>query len=93
MHGVSYEKDFVHFHIFSVALLDLSYFQKKISMRENREKERRLEARDFPVREVNLGVADLRASKVPWPPRISTQPPSIFFWREAPEKSAGREEA
>jgi hypothetical protein len=47
----------------------------------NKENKNRLEAKDFPREEVNLGEENLNVDKDPCPPKISIHPPSIFFWR------------
>lgn len=45
----------------------------------NNENIRRFEARDFPEAEVSEGEIFSKVDKDPWPPMVSTHPPSIFF--------------
>jgi len=59
----------------------------------NKENKNRLEAKDFPREEVNLGEENLNVDKDPCPPKISIHPPSIFFWRWDPENKGIREVA
>jgi hypothetical protein len=69
----------------SVWRSNLSYLYRIIKIDASRTKMARFNGRDLDKVEDNfLDMAD-RDVIVPWPPRISTQPPSPVLWRTWPE--------
>lgn len=48
-------------------------------------------AKIFPVEEDSLEEANESIDIEPWPPRVSTQPPSMFFCKWAPANNGRRE--
>ena len=71
---------------------NLSYSQYNIAKVIARAvKIKRLDAKDLPVEDDSLKEREDRENKVPWPPRVSTQPPSKFFCKWDPENKGIRE--
>ena len=48
-------------------------------------------AKVFPVEDDSLEEANESINTEPWPPRDSTQPPSMFFCKRAPANNGRRE--
>lgn len=90
---ISYEKDWSPLPHLQCGALVLSYSQKSRRIIMNRKKVSRLDINDFPVADESLGVNFFRVSSLPWPPKASIHPPSMFFWSVDPAFRAGRDVA